>query len=47
MIGKMLGHKQAATTQRYAHLQSDPLKQATADVAFKIATALSDGLKNN
>ena len=40
MIGKMLGHTQAATTQRYAHLQSDPLKQATADVAARIASAM-------
>lgn len=40
MIGKMLGHKQAAATQRYAHLQSDPLKQATAEVATRIAIAM-------
>jgi integrase len=41
MIGKMLGHKQAATTQRYAHLQTDPLRIATADVAERIAAAMS------
>jgi integrase len=41
MIGKMLGHTQAATTQRYAHLQRDPLKQATADVAARIASAMN------
>jgi integrase len=40
MIGKMLGHKQPQTTARYAHLQSDPLKQATADVGIRIANAM-------
>ncbi len=29
IIGKMLGHTQAATTQRYAHLAADPVKAAT------------------
>jgi integrase len=41
MIGKMLGHKQAVTTQRYAHLQRAALRQATADVALQIANALT------
>jgi integrase len=40
MIGKMLGHKQAATTQRYAHLASDPVKQAVETVAGTIAGVL-------
>ena len=30
IIGKMLGHSQAATTQRYAHLASDPVAAAAA-----------------
>ena len=29
VIGKLLGHTQAATTQRYAHLADDPLRAAT------------------
>jgi integrase len=29
IIGKLLGHTQARTTQRYAHLADDPLKEAT------------------
>ena len=33
VIGKMLGHTQAATTARYAHLASDPVKVAAATVA--------------
>jgi integrase len=40
IIGKMLGHTQAATTARYAHLASDPVKQAAATVAERIAAAM-------
>src|SRR4051794_19063489 len=40
IIGKMLGHTQAATTHRYAHLASDPVKAAAAAVAGKIAAAM-------
>eukprot|EP00210_Caulerpa_lentillifera_P008953 g8544.t1 len=29
IVGKLLGHTQASTTQRYAHLHDEPLKQAT------------------
>jgi len=43
IIGKMLGHTQAQTTQRYAHLASDPVKAAAATVAGKIAAAMADG----
>jgi integrase len=43
IIGKMLGHTQAATTNRYAHLASDPVKAAAAAVAGKIAAAMSGG----
>jgi integrase len=42
IIGKMLGHTQAATTHRYAHLASDPVKAAAATVAAKIADAMQD-----
>lgn len=37
IIGKMLGHTQPATTQRYAHLQDDPVKAAAASVANQIS----------
>ncbi len=40
VIGKLLGHTQAATTQKYAHLSADPVKAAAAGIAAKIATAL-------
>jgi integrase len=29
LVGRLLGHTQAATTQRYAHLADDPLRKAT------------------
>ena len=43
IIGKMLGHTQAQTTNRYAHLASDPVKAAAAAVAGKIAAAMQSG----
>jgi integrase len=43
IIGKMLGHTQAQTTQHYAHLASDPVKAAAATVASKIAAAMGVG----
>lgn len=33
MIGKLLGHTQAKTTQRYAHLMDDPLRKGVEAVA--------------
>jgi integrase len=32
LIGKLLGHTQASTTQRYSHLYDDPLRAATESV---------------
>jgi integrase len=37
LIGRLLGHTQSRTTQRYAHLADDPLKEA----ADKIATVIT------
>jgi integrase len=37
IIGKLLGHTQARTTQRYAHLADDPLREA----AEKITTVIT------
>jgi len=41
IIGKILGHTQPATTARYAHLASNPVKAAAAAVAEKIASAMN------
>ena len=36
LIGKLLGHANARTTERYAHLSSDPLQDAAAMVGRRI-----------
>ena len=41
IIGALLGHTQAATTQRYAHLAADPLKVAADRIAGEIAATMS------
>lgn len=40
IIGKLLGHTQASTTQRYAHLDADPLRRASNAIGGRIAAAL-------
>jgi integrase len=37
IVGKLLGHSQSQTTQRYAHLAPDPVRQAADDVASDLA----------
>lgn len=39
-IGKLLGHTQAATTHRYAHLADDPLRRANDAIGERIAGAI-------
>lgn len=41
VIGKLLGHKVAATTQRYAHLAEDPISQAAERTATGIHALLA------
>jgi integrase len=41
IIGALLGHSQAQTTQRYAHLSMDPLKAASDEVARRISEAMN------
>jgi site-specific recombinase XerD len=43
VIGALLGHKRAATTQRYAHLSDDPLRSATEMIGSRIAARLGGG----
>jgi integrase len=40
IIGRLLGHAQPATTARYAHLDSDPLRRASEAIAEQISAAL-------
>jgi hypothetical protein len=44
VIGKLLGHRETATTARYAHLFDDPV-QAAADAAASQLWAWLDGRK--
>ena len=40
IIGKLLGHSQAATTHRYAHLDADPLRRAVETIGNTISAAM-------
>lgn len=40
IIGKLLGHSQATTTHRYAHLDTDPLRRAVDTIGATIAAAM-------
>ncbi|QRG09283.1 integrase arm-type DNA-binding domain-containing protein [Xanthobacter dioxanivorans] len=42
VIGKLLGHTQASTTQRYAHLDADPLRRASDQIGRAIAAAMGE-----
>jgi integrase len=42
IIGKLLGHTQSATTQRYAHLDNDPLKRASEHIGSRLAAAMGE-----
>lgn len=45
LIGKLLGHSQASTTQRYAHVADNPVSQATEDTAALIAQDMEQGAR--
>jgi integrase len=40
MTGAILGHRQSSTTQRYAHLQSDPVRSLATTIAAGVAQML-------
>ncbi|MGC4027039.1 MAG: tyrosine-type recombinase/integrase [Mesorhizobium sp.] len=42
IIGKLLGHAQPATTARYAHLDTDPLRRASNAIGNSIAAAMGE-----
>lgn len=41
LIGKLLGHANVATTNRYAHLSDDPLQDAADKISREVSAALS------
>ena len=47
IIGKLLGHSQAATTHRYAHLDADPLRRAVETIGGTIAAAMNGANPRN
>jgi integrase len=42
IIGKLLGHARPTTTQRYAHLDNDPLRRASEQIGVRLAAALGE-----
>jgi integrase len=45
VIGKLLGHNQSSTTQRYAHLDADPVRRASENIGGRIAAALEGQIR--
>jgi integrase len=43
LVGKLLGHASARTTERYAHLSNDPLAAAAAAIGNKLMPASASG----
>jgi integrase len=43
LLGRLLGHKQPATTQKYAHLDADPLRKAVNSIGATIHAAMRGG----
>ena len=41
IVGKLLGHSQSSTTERYSHLADDPVRQAADAIGNRIAAALT------
>ena len=42
VIGKLLGHSNSKTTERYAHLAADPLRRASDAISGAIAKAMGE-----
>jgi integrase len=47
IIGKLLGHAESRTTERYAHLDNDPLRKAANRIGSDLAAALSAAPKRS
>ncbi|CAN1517363.1 XerC Integrase [Rhabdaerophilaceae bacterium] len=46
IVGKLLGHSQASTTARYAHLADDPLRRASNAIGATITAAMGGAVAN-
>jgi integrase len=46
IIGGLLGHRKSSTTERYAHLSANPLKQAADKIAGELDAALKAPVKD-
>lgn len=42
IVGKLLGHTKASTTERYAHLQVDPLRRASETIGAELLRAMAE-----
>jgi integrase len=47
IVGKILGHTHAATTQRYSHLAEDPIRDAANRTAARLAKSMMSPLATN
>jgi integrase len=47
VVGRLLGHASAATTQRYAHIADDPARRASEAIGAHLAEALNRGDPNS
>ena len=47
ILGKLLGHRHAATTERYSHLSADPMRQAAEAIGQRIDAALAGETATN
>jgi integrase len=47
IIGKLLGHAQASTTHRYAHLDADPMRRAVETIGATISAAMEGEAKGS
>jgi site-specific recombinase XerD len=45
-VGKLLGHRQSSTSQRYAHLADDPMRAASERIGAHLAGVMGAGVAN-